>query len=90
MCLIWLYIWQEVRKCSSVFSSFCGQWTHSHVISREPGLPMAASLNSMAVLTESVHCPFFPPFSISHSSQIVCHVYCLFMAKCCLEDLLGR
>ena len=27
--LIWSYIWQEVRKCSSVSTSFCGQWEHS-------------------------------------------------------------
>ena len=26
---IWSYIWQEVRKCSSVFTSFCGQGAHS-------------------------------------------------------------
>ena len=27
--LIWSYIWQQVRKCSSVSTSFCGQWAHS-------------------------------------------------------------
>ena len=27
--LIWSYIWQEVRKCSSVSTSFCGQCAHS-------------------------------------------------------------
>ena len=26
--LIWSYIWQEVRKCSSVSTSFCGQCAH--------------------------------------------------------------
>jgi hypothetical protein len=26
--LIWSYIWQEVRKCDSVSTSFCGQWAH--------------------------------------------------------------
>ena len=29
ICLIWSYIWQEVRKCSSVSTSFCGQYAHS-------------------------------------------------------------
>ena len=29
MSLIWSYIWQENRKCSSVSTSFCGQWAHS-------------------------------------------------------------
>ena len=29
MSLIWSYIWQEVRKCSSVSTSFCGQCAHS-------------------------------------------------------------
>jgi hypothetical protein len=27
--LIWSYIWQEVRKCSSVATSFCGQCAYS-------------------------------------------------------------
>ena len=26
---IWSYIWQEVRKCSSVSTSFCGQCADS-------------------------------------------------------------
>jgi hypothetical protein len=40
--LIWSYIWQEVRKCSSVSTSFCGQCAHSlsslesHVCLRRP------------------------------------------------------
>ena len=29
MSLIWSYIGQEVRKCSSVSTSFCGQCAHS-------------------------------------------------------------
>ena len=29
MSLIWSYIGQEVSKCSSVSTSFCGQWAHS-------------------------------------------------------------
>ena len=28
MSLVWSYIWQEVRKCSSVSTSFCGQCAH--------------------------------------------------------------
>ena len=40
--LIWSYIWQEVRKCSSVYTSFCVQCAHnmssleSHVCLRLP------------------------------------------------------
>ena len=42
MSLIWSYIGQEVRKCSSVSTSFCGQCAHSlsslesHVCLRRP------------------------------------------------------
>ena len=32
MSLIWSYIRQEVRKCSSVSTSFCGQCAHSLVL----------------------------------------------------------
>ena len=35
--LIWSYIWQEVRKCSSVSTSFCGQSSlESQVCLRRP------------------------------------------------------
>ena len=56
MSLIWSYSGQEVRKCSSVSISFCGQC----VFSWEPSLPTAAYLNSKAMLTESVHSQSFP------------------------------
>ena len=58
MCLIWSYIWQEVRKCSSVSTSFCGQYAQSSL--KEPGLPTVVFLNSKAMVTESVHSQSFP------------------------------
>ena len=72
MSLIWSYIRQEIRKCSSVSTSFCEHCAHSRS-SREPWLPTAAFLNSKAMLTESVHSQSFPLVWVSHSGQVFCH-----------------
>ena len=56
--LIWSYIGQEVRKCSSVSTSFCGQCAHnlssleSQVSLRQPF--SIARLCSLSLYTESV------------------------------------
>lgn len=43
------------------------------VFSRQPGLPVSASLYGQAVITESVHSHCLSEFVICHSGQIVCH-----------------
>ena len=81
--LIWSYIWQEVRKCSSVSTSCCGQCAHSlsslesHVCLRRPF--SIARLCSLSLYTESVsffissHSPPNPYLYLSYCSHAETH-----------------
>ena len=70
--LIWSYIWQDVRKCSSVSTSVCGQCAHglssleSQVCLRRPFL--IARLCSLSLYIVKAFLKFG-----SASGQVFCH-----------------
>ena len=86
--LIWSYIWQEVRKCSSVSTSFCGQCAHSlsslesQVCLRRPfsiarlcSLSLyivKAFLNFGSVTEVRYSAAVYSLFRVSHSGQVFC------------------
>ena len=79
--LIWSYIGQEVRKCSSVSTSFCGQWVHSlsslesHVCLRRPF--SIARLCSLSLYIVKAFLNFGSVTVVRYSAA----VYSLFRAK---------
>ena len=79
--LIWSYIGQEVRKCSSVSTSFCGQWAHSlsslesHVCLRRPF--SIARLCSLSLYIVKAFLKFGSVTVVRYSAT----VYSLFRAK---------
>ena len=71
--LIWSYVWQEVRKCSSVFTSFCGQCANSLF-----SLPFSiARLCSLSLYIVKAFLKFGSVTVVRYSAT----VYSLFRAK---------
>ena len=83
ICVIWSYIWQDVRMCSSVYTHFVGseQWAHSlsslesHVCLRRPF--SIARLCSLSLYIVKAFLNFVSVTVVRYSAT----VYSLFRAK---------
>ncbi len=72
MSLIWSYLGQDVRKCSSVSTSFPVQWGHSRAsFGSQVCLCLPVSMLRWC-LTESVHAQDFSQFRVTHCTQVSC------------------
>ena len=87
MSLIWSYIGQEVRKCSSVSTSFCGQCAHRQTwLSREDRLWQPFSIARLCSLSLYIVKAFLN-FGQLHWSGILClgpnsFLVCLLFVDC--------
>ena len=71
--LICSYIWQEVRRCSSVSTSFCGQWANS-LSSLESQVCLRQPHSIARLCSLSLHIvKAFLKFRSVKSGQIFCH-----------------
>ena len=85
----WSYIGQEVRKCSSVSTSFCGQWAHSlsslesQVCLRWPfSIARLCSLSLYINLGQSPGIVPLCTLCLGPNSILVCSVFFLFFPMC--------
>jgi hypothetical protein len=70
---LWSYIWQEVRKCSSVSTSFCEQCAHSlSSLERQVYLLRPFSIARVCSLSLYIVKDFHNFGSVSHSGQVLC------------------
>ena len=82
--LIWSYIGQEVRKCSSVSTSFCGQCAHSlSFLESQVCLPRSLSTARLCSLSLSIVKDFlkFGSVTVVRYSSLLCWVDYFFVSQ---------